>query len=149
MRSREALETAIAYVEAETEPSRTPIRARTIKIGEGRAIAILTGLRDSGGKMEQREFEETCLRNCRTLVGAGGFIARGSIVRQVMSSGVVEYRLTEKGMDTVSKWESRYGLSWSESLEKPGILGNSDIHDQQKARLLTNQSSPGDIFRQP
>ena len=123
-------------MEAEAAPSRTPVRAKTIRLGEGRAIAILSSLRDSGGKMAQLEFEETCLRNCRTLVGAGGFIARGSIERHTVASGDVEYRLTEKGMETVAKWESRYGTGWTDSLENSSVLGNPDIDDNQKARLL-------------
>jgi len=137
IRSREALETAIAYVKAETTPSKVPARAKTIKAGEGRAVAILSGIRDSGGKLAQREFEETCLRNCRTLVGAGGFIARGSIIRQVTSSGEVEYELTEKGMETIAKWEARYGSDWTGSLEKRDVLSNIDIGDQQKIGLIT------------
>ena len=87
--------------------------------------------------MAQREFEDACLRNSRTLVGAGGFIARGSIERQMTSAGDVEYLLTEKGMDTVARWETRYGSGWVSSLENPGVLGNSDVHDHQKIRLLT------------
>ena len=86
--------------------------------------------------MPQRDFEDACLRNSRTLVGAGGFIARGSIVRQVTSSGEVEYELTEKGVETVARWEARYGPGWVGSLENPEILGNTGIHDQQKIRLL-------------
>jgi len=136
MRSREALETAIAYVEAEATPSRVPVRAKTIRIGEGRAVAILAGVRDAGGKMTQREFEETCLRNCRTLVGAGGFIARGSIVRQVASSGDIEYELTEKGMETVNRWETRYGPNWVASLESIDVLSNFEVNDHQKIRLI-------------
>ena len=112
------------------------VRSKTIRIGEGRAVAILACLRDSGGKMLQREFEDLCLRNSRTLVGAGGFIARGSIVRQANASGEVEYELTGKGNDTVARWEARYGSKWTESLESPDILGNINIHDQQKIRLL-------------
>ena len=137
IRSREALETAIAYVKAETTPSKVPVRAKTIKAGEGRAVAILSGIRDSGGRMAQREFEETCLRNCRTLVGAGGFIARGSIVRQVTGSGDVEYELTEKGLETIAKWEARYGRDWTGSLEKHDLLSNFEISDQQKIGLVT------------
>jgi len=86
--------------------------------------------------MLQREFEDVCLRNSRTLVGAGGFIARGSIVRQVTATGEVEYELTEKGLETVNRWETRYGSEWAGSLENPGILGNTTIHDQQKIQLL-------------
>ena len=86
--------------------------------------------------MAQREFEDACLRNSRTLVGAGGFIARGSIIRQVNSNGEVEYELTEKGIETVSKWETRYGSGWVSTLESPEILGNSAIHDQQKVKLI-------------
>jgi len=123
-------------MEAETLPPPVPARTRTIKIGEGRAVAILAGLRDSGGKMAQREFEETCLNNSRTLVGAGGFIARGSIVRQVTTAGDIEYELTEKGIETVTRWEARYGTKWIGSLENPGVLGNNAIHDQQKIRLI-------------
>ena len=135
-RTREALNNAIAYIEAETAFPSAPIRSKTIRLGEGRAVAILACLRDSGGKMGQREFEEACLRNSRTLVGAGGFIARGSIVRQVTSSGDVEYELTDKGMDTVLRWETRYGSGWVSTLENPEILGNSAVHDQQKVRLV-------------
>jgi len=113
-----------------------PIRTRNIRVGEGRAVAILACLRDAGGVMQQRDFEEVCLRNSRTLVGAGGFIARGSIVRRVTDNGEVEYELTEKGVETVAKWESRYGAGWVESLESPSILGNSDVHDHQKIGLL-------------
>ena len=137
MRSREALNNAIAYVEAGGVPAMMPVRAKVIRIGEGRAVAILACLRDSGGKMAQREFEEACLRNSRTLVGAGGFIARGSIVRQVTTGGDVEYELTEKGIETVNRWEARYGTGWVGSLENPDILGNTDVHDHQKIRLLT------------
>ena len=86
--------------------------------------------------MAQREFEEACLRNSRTLVGAGGFIARGSIVRQVTAAGDVEYELTEKGLETVLRWETRYGPGWVSTLENPEVLGNSAIHDQQKVRLV-------------
>jgi len=86
--------------------------------------------------MTQRDFEETCLRNCRTLVGAGGFIARGSIVRQATSGGDIEYALTEKGMETVTRWESRYGANWIGSLENPDILGNIEVHDHQKTGLV-------------
>jgi len=135
-RSREALNKAIAYIEADAMSAPMPSRTKTIRIGEGRAVAILACLRNAGGSMAQREFEETCLRNSRTLVGAGGFIARGSIVRVVTSSGDVEYELTDKGLETVVRWESRYGSGWVESLENPDVLGNSDIHDQQKIRLL-------------
>ena len=138
-RTREALDKAIAYVESETgviQSTATPARTKVIKIGEGRAVAILACLRDSGGKMAQRDFEDACLRNSRTLVGAGGFIARGSITRQVTVSGDIVYELTEKGIETVIKWESRYGTGWMNNLENPGILGNSDINDQQKVRLL-------------
>ena len=114
-----------------------PVRSKTIRLGEGRAVAILACLRDAGGKMVQREFEEACLRNSRTLVGAGGFIARGSIVRQVADTGDVEYELTEKGMETVLRWEARYGSGWAGSLENPDLLGNAAVHDQQKVRLIT------------
>jgi len=136
-RTRDTLNKAIAYVEADTISVQMPIRTKAIRIGEGRAVAILACLRDSGGKMTQRDFEEACLRNSRTLVGAGGFIARGSIVRQVTSSGDIEYELTEKGLETVTRWEARYGSGWVGSLENPDVLGDSDIHDQQKIRLLT------------
>jgi len=136
--TREALNKAIAYIEADSSSPLTPVRTRTIRIGEGRAVAILACLRDSGGKMAQREFEDACLRNSRTLVGAGGFLARGSIARQVTGSGDIIYELTEKGSETVAKWEARYGPGWIDSLESPGVLGNSDIHDQQKIRLLTH-----------
>jgi len=135
-RTREALNNAIAYIEAEGISAHAPVRAKVIRLGEGRAVAILACLRDSGGKMLQREFEEACLSNSRTLVGAGGFIARGSIVRHVTDSGDVEYELTEKGVETVVRWEARYGSGWIDSLENPGVLGNTDIHDQQKVRLL-------------
>jgi len=135
-RTREALNKAIAYIESETESVQTPVRAKVIRIGEGRAVAILACLRDAGGSMPQRDFEDTCLRNSRTLVGAGGFIARGSIVRQVTDSGDVEYELTEKGEETVIRWEARYGSGWAGNLENPDVLGNSDIHDQQKIRLI-------------
>jgi len=94
-------------------------------------------LRNAGGKLLQREFEEACLRNSRTLVGAGGFIARGSIVRNITKAGDVEYEITSKGSDTVSKWEARYGEGWINSLENPDVLGNSDIHDQQKVRMIS------------
>ena len=138
-RSRDALNSAIAYLEvADTYTPQAPVRSKTIRIGEGRAVAILACLRDSGGKMLQREFEEACLRNSRTLVGAGGFIARGSIVRQVTDNGDVEYELTEKGMETVARWETRYGSGWVGSLETPEILGNTAIHDQQKVRLVAH-----------
>ena len=136
IRSREALNNAIAYVEADVSYPQAPVRSKTIRIGEGRAVAILACLRDAGGKMLQREFEEACLRNSRTLVGAGGFIARGSIVRQVTESGDVEYELTEKGIETVARWETRYGSGWVGTLENPDVLGNSAIHDQQKVRLV-------------
>jgi len=113
-----------------------PMRTKSIRIGEGRAVAILACLRDAGGKMLQRDFEEVCLRNSRTLVGAGGFIARGSIARHVTAAGDIEYELTDKGVETVAKWESRYGSGWVDSLESPNILSNADIHDQQKIRLM-------------
>ena len=135
-KTREALNNAIAYVEAEALYPSAPVRTKTIRIGEGRAVAILARLRDAGGKMVQLEFEETCLQNSRTLVGAGGFIARGSIVRQVSGTGDVEYELTEKGMETVTRWEARYGTGWIGTLENPDILGNINVHDQQKIRLL-------------
>jgi len=136
-RTREALNNAIAYIEAESDSAQPPFRAKSIKLGEGRAVAILSRLRDADGRMLQREFEETCLRNCRTLVGAGGFIARGSIIRIIADGRDVEYELTDKGMDTVTKWESRYGKGWADSLENPGVLGNPDVHDHQKVRLLS------------
>ena len=136
-RTREALNNAIAYVEADALFPSPPVRARSIKIGEGRAVAILACLRDCGGKMAQREFEETCLQNSRTLVGAGGFIARGSIIRTVTVNGEIEYELTEKGLETVSRWEARYGSKWALSLENPGVLGNTDVPDLQKIRLVS------------
>jgi len=135
-RTQEALGKAIAYVEAETTTPQMPVRAKFIRTGEGRAVAILACLRDSGGKLPQREFEDACIRNSRTLVGAGGFIARGSIVRRVIDNGDVEYELTDKGVDTVLKWEARYGPEWIGSLENPTALGNPEVHDQQKIRLL-------------
>ena len=140
-KSREALNNAIAYIEAESGTIMPPVRTKVIRIGEGRAVAILGCLRDAGGRMQQREFEEACLRNSRTLVGAGGFIARGSIVRQVTESGDVEYELTEKGAETVARWEARYGSGWIGSLENPEVLGNSDIHDQQKIRMISKIQS--------
>ena len=136
IRSRDALETAIRHIEGETAPSQVPVRAKTIRIGEGRAVAILACMRDVGGSMAQREFEETCLRNCRTLVGAGGFIARGSIERKETSCGDVNYLLTEKGMETISRWEARYGSNWIGSLENRHVLSNLEINDHQKIRLL-------------
>ena len=135
-RTREALNNAIAYVEAGGLPARTSGAGKTIRVGEGRAIAILTALRDAGGRLTQREFEDSCLRNCRTLVGAGGFIARGSIVKSTPDTGDAEYILTDKGLETVAKWESRYGVKWRSSLEHPDALNNSDFNDQQKTRLL-------------
>jgi len=135
-RTREALNNAIAYVEADTAQSQASVRAKFIRIGEGRAVAILACLRDAGGSMAQREFEDVCLNHSRTLVGSGGFIARGSITRQVTSSGDIEYALTEKGMETVMRWETRYGSDWVDSLESPGILGNNEVHDHQKIKLL-------------
>jgi len=138
-RTRESLNNIITYIEAETFTASAPVRARTIRIGEGRAVAILACLRDAGGKMAQREFEETCLSNSRTLVGAGGFIARGSIVRQVQDDGDVLYELTDKGLETVTRWEARYGPGWVDSLESPGVLGNTDVHDQQKIRLAAKK----------
>ena len=137
-RTREALNNAIAYVEADVTAPQSPARAKFIRIGEGRAVAILACLRDAGGSMVQRDFEEACLRHSRTLVGSGGFIARGSIKRQVTSSGDVEYALTEKGMETIVRWEARYGPDWLSTLESPGILGNTEVHDHQKIRLLAN-----------
>ena len=134
-RSREALDNAIAYVEAGGAPSGVSARTRTIRVGEGRAVAILASIRDAGGSMNQRSFEDTCLRHCRTLVGAGGFIARGSIVREEAIGGEVLYRLTEKGMGTVGKWEARYGSDWIASLEGTDVLGNLNIHDHQKTRV--------------
>jgi len=135
-RTREALNNAIAYIEAESDSVHTPTRAKAIKIGEGRAVAVLSCLRDSEGRMMQREFEEACLRNCRTLVGAGGFIARGSIARTPVGGSDVEYSITDKGIDTVVRWESRYGSGWIDSLESPGALGNPDFQDHQKIRLF-------------
>ena len=90
--------------------------------------------------MVQRDFEEACLRNSRTLVGAGGFIARGSITRQVGKNGEIEYELTEKGYDTVSRWEARYGPGWVGTLENPDVLGNTSIHDQQKVHLVAKNT---------
>jgi len=136
-RSRDALNSAIAYIEADTSATMPPVRTKVIRIGEGRAVAILACLREAGGKMLQREFEDACLRNSRTLVGAGGFIARGSIVRNVTDNGDVEYEITEKGSETVSRWEARYGSGWIDSLERPDVLGNSEIHDHQKIRLVS------------
>jgi len=136
-RSREALDVAIAYVESEGVESKLSSRMRYIRVGEGRAVAILSSLRDSGGVMLQRDFEDVCLRYNRTLVGAGGFIARGSIERNEISGGGVEYSLTEKGVETVRKWESRYGGEWIDALESPQVLGDRHTHDQQKTRLVT------------
>ena len=135
-RTREALNNAIAYVEADMTGPQAPARSKFIRIGEGRAVAILACLRDAGGSMVQREFEEACLRHSRTLVGSGGFIARGSITRQMTDSGDVEYALTDKGTETVARWEARYGPDWVDCLESPGILGNTEVHDHQKIRLL-------------
>jgi len=137
IRSREAIDAAIAYVRADTViADRSQARTKVIRAGEGRAVAILTDLRDVGGAMGQREFEETCLRNCRTLVGAGGFIARGSITREISKSGNVEYKLTDKGTETVSKWEARYGENWKSSLRHSDTLGNLSINDHQKISLV-------------
>ena len=135
-RSREALDNAIAYVETGGAQPAVPVRARSIRVGEGRAVAILASVRDAGGSMDQRSFEDTCLRHCRTLVGAGGFIARGSITREESSGGDILYSLTEKGLSTVSRWEARYGSNWVESLEGADILGNLNIHDHQKTRVM-------------
>ena len=119
-------------------PTVAPLRTRTIRVGEGRGVAILASMRDAGGSMDQRSFEDTCLRHCRTLVGAGGFIARGSIDRQQSDSGEVLYSLTEKGLSTVSRWEARYGSNWIESLEGTDILGNLNVHDHQKTRVMAH-----------
>ena len=135
-RSREALDSAIAYVQAGGASPATPVRTRTIRVGEGRAVAILAGLRDVGGSMNKRSFEDICLRHCRTLVGAGGFIARGSIVREENEVGEILYTLTEKGLGTVERWESRYGADWVESLERSSVLGDLNIHDQQKTKVM-------------
>jgi len=139
IRSRDAIDTAIAYVKAEeADPAKAHVRAKTIRAGEGRAVAILACLRNAGNVMGQREFEETCLRNCRTLVGAGGFIARGSIIREVLDDDSILYKLTDKGEDTVNKWEARYGPNWTASLESNDVLGNSNINDYQKIRLINS-----------
>lgn len=140
IRTREALNNAIAYVEAEGKPTRSAARTKSIRIGEARAVAILASLRDSGGTILQREFEEICIFNCRTLVGAGGFIARGSIVREEASGGDIRYSITEKGQATINRWEARYGTAWVDSLEHPGILSNPQVHDHQKTSLITVQS---------
>ena len=138
IRSREALDIAIAYIKADTGISQeSPVRARVIRAGEGRAVAILARLRDAGGVMGQREFEETCLNNCRTLVGAGGFIARGSINRETLDNGNAQYVLTEKGKETVNKWEARYGENWLGALEHRDSLGNPGVNDHQKIKLMT------------
>ena len=135
-RSRDALNKAIAYAEAESATTSQAIRAKSVKIGESRAVAILSSLRDAGGRMAQREFEDICLRNCRTLVGAGGFIARGSILRHEPDANIVEYEITDKGIDTVDRWEARYGKDWAGCLEDPGLLASSEVMDHQKVRLL-------------
>ena len=114
----------------------TATRMKSIRIGEGRGVAILASLRNAGGKMLQREFEEVCLKNCRTLVGAGGFIARGSIVRQEVG-GDVEYVLADKGEATIDRWEMRYGSEWIDTLENPSVLSDSQIHNHQKVGLLS------------
>ena len=134
-RSRDALDKAIAYAEAEAVPARQTARAKMIRIGEGRAVAVLSSLRDAGGRMVQRDFEDACVRNCRTLVGAGGFIARGSILRHEADGNVVVYEITDKGLETVDRWESRYGGNWADGLETPGVLGNPEVVDHQKVRL--------------
>ena len=134
-RSRDALDKAIAYAEAESVPAQQAARAKTIRIGEGRAVAVLTSLRDAGGSLPQREFEEACIRNCRTLVGAGGFIARGSINRLAVNNNV-EYEITEKGLETIGRWEARYGGSWSDNPESSRLLGNPEIPDHQKVKIL-------------
>jgi len=138
IRSRDAIDTAIAYVRGDTAliPA-GHVRAKTIRAGEGRTVAILSSLRNSGGFMGQREFEDTCLRNCRTLVGAGGFIARGSITREMMENGDIVYKLTDKGRETVERWEARYGGNWTGTLEHSDVLGDAGINDHQKVRLLT------------
>jgi len=135
-RTREALNNAIAYIEAESDAVQTTTRSKSIKLGEGRAVAVLSCLRDAEGRMLQREFEDACVRNCRTLVGAGGFIARGSIARTQVGANDVEYTITDKGIDTIVRWESRYGKGWTDCLESPGALGNPEYHDHQKIRLL-------------
>jgi len=87
--------------------------------------------------MGQREFEDTCLRNCRTLVGAGGYIARGSITREITDTGEILYKLTDKGRETVERWEARYGQNWTGTLEHSDVLGNAAVNDHQKVRLMT------------
>lgn len=137
IRSREAIDAAIAYVKADTTvPAASPVGMKIIRAGEGRAVAILTRLRDAGGTMDQREFEETCLSNCRTLVGAGGFIARGSITREIADNGTTQYKLTSKGEKTVNKWEARYGINWESMLERTDTLNDTTINDHQKVRLI-------------
>ena len=135
-RTREALNNAIAYIEAEELPVRSPAGVRMIRTGEGRAVAILASLRDTKDGLSQYEFEKLCARNCRTLVGAGGFIARGSIARSASGTGDVVYEITDKGLETVSRWEARYGADWMINLEKPGILGDAAYNDHQKIKLL-------------
>ena len=100
-------------------------------------MAILSSLLNSGGVMGQREFEDTCLRNCRTLVGAGGYIARGSITREITDTGDILYKLTDKGRETVERWEARYGQNWTGTLEHSDVLGNASVNDHQKVRLMT------------
>jgi len=143
IKSRDALNTAIAYVEtgAGVQQASSLARSKTIRAGEGRGIAILTSLRDSGMKLLQHEFEDACLRNSRTLVGAGGFIARGSIERRTKTSGEIEYELTKKGLETITKWEARYGASWREHLEKPEILGEASVQDHQKIFLVKSENN--------
>jgi hypothetical protein len=36
----------------------------------------------------------------------------------------------------VEKWEERYGSNWIESLEGADVLGNFNVLDHQKTRLL-------------
>lgn len=137
MRTRETLNNAIAYIEADGQLPRISLGKRSIRIGEARAIAILAALRDSGDVMTQRDFEEVCIRNCRTLVGAGGFIARGSVVREQSEKGDVGYRLTDKGMQAIERWETRYGSNWAEQLESRNALSDVSIGNNAKAVLLT------------
>jgi hypothetical protein len=39
-------------------------------------------------------------------------------------------------METIARWEARYGSGWIDSLEKPDILGDTEINDQQKIRMI-------------
>ena len=114
----------------EAEQSQSPsLITKSVRLGDARSMAVLTAIDGAGGSVSNVEFESILARFGRTLRGAGGFFGgAGASVRR--EDG--KLTITSAGMQTLEKWELRYGNKWLEELVTPEALSDRAYPDNSR-----------------